>query len=119
MIENLEISTITLSLYVPERARCDIQIRRSRGYYYFATADTREDGELPIPSTKFEKLASIINTNNTVSQKIIFNYSLEIEYKDGKKEKFDNENSPIDNILDIVEAIEHISDELLFLQWFY
>lgn len=121
MNKDSDISNIILSLYIPERARCDIQLLPSRVYYYFATIDTREDGELPISKADFDKLISSIKTNvaNNAFSKTKFDYTLTIEYKDRTKEKYDNTANPIDNILDIAETIEQLSDELLFLQWFY
>ena len=116
-----DISNIIISLYIPERARCDIQLLPSRVYYYFATTDTREDGELPITKDDFDKLISSIETNaaNNACSKSKFDYSLTIEYNDKTTVKYDNVTKPIDNILDIVETTEQLSDELLFLQWFY
>ncbi len=121
MNKDSDISNIILSLYIPERARCDIQLLPSRVYYYFATTDTREDGELPIKKADFDKLISSIKTvsSNSAFTKNKFDYSLTIEYKDRTIVKYDNVTKPIDNILDIVETIEQLSDELLFLQWFY
>lgn len=116
-----DISNIIISLYIPERARCDIQLLPSRVYYYFATTDTREDGELPITKDDFEKLIKVIKTvsSNSAFTKNKFDYSLTIEYNDKTTVKYDNVTKPIDNILDIVETTEQLSDELLFLQWFY